>query len=277
MLDKIHIDKIITIALQEDMSLGDITTDNLINESSNSRAILIAKDSGVIAGLDVCERVFKLLDEGVRFKRNAADGTAVEKGDIIAEIEGNSRVLLKAERTALNFLQRLSGIATRTNEFCKKVGDLPVKIVDTRKTTPGLRLLEKYAVKAGGGSNHRFSLSDGVLIKDNHIKAAGGISKAVEKARNNVPHTVKIEVETETIEQVKEALECKADIIMLDNMKPDIMRTAVEIINKRAIVEASGNVNLETIRGIASTGVDIISIGELTHSVKAFDISMRFL
>jgi nicotinate-nucleotide pyrophosphorylase (carboxylating) len=277
MLDKIHIDNIITTALKEDMSLGDITTDNLINESSNSTAVLIAKGTGVIAGLDVCERVFKLLDEGVRFKRNVSDGTAVEKGDIIAEIEGNSRILLKAERTALNFLQRLSGIATRTNEYCEKVKDLPAKIVDTRKTTPGLRFLEKYAVKAGGGGNHRFSLSDGVLIKDNHIKASGGIRNAIEKARKSVPHTVKIEVETETIEQVKEALECNADIIMLDNMNLDMMKAAVEIINKRAIVEASGNVNLDTIYGIASTGVDIISIGELTHSVKAFDISMRFL
>lgn len=277
MLNKFDIDNIITIALKEDMALGDITTDNLIGESSNSSAILIAKQSGIIAGLDVCERVFKLLDENVFFKRNLEDGTIVEKGVIIAEIQGNSRILLKAERTALNFLQRLSGIASRTNEFCKLVNDLPVRVVDTRKTTPGLRLLEKYAVKIGGGYNHRFSLSDGVLIKDNHIKAAGGIRRAIELARKSVPHTIKIEVETETIEQVKQALECKAEIIMLDNMKLDMMKNAVEIINKTAIVEASGNVNIETIRDIAQTGVDIISIGELTHSVKAFDISMKIL
>lgn len=276
-MDKIYIDNIITVALKEDMALGDITTDNLISESSSSSAILIAKESGIIAGLDVCERVFKLLDEGVWFKRNLTDGTAVEKGDIIAEIKGNSRILLKAERTALNFLQRLSGIASKTNEFCKIVSGLPVRVVDTRKTTPGLRFLEKYAVKIGGGYNHRFSLSDGVLIKDNHIKAAGGIKRAVELVRESVPHTVKIEVETETLEQVREALECKADIIMLDNMSNEMMKNAVEIINKKAIVEASGNVNIQTIRSIALTGVDIISIGALTHSVEAFDISMRFL
>lgn len=276
MLDFLQIDNIIMNALREDMPLGDITTDNTIDISSTSRGEFIAKESGVIAGLDAAGRVFKLLDAGAAFKRNVEDGACVSKGDIIAEIEGNTRALLKGERTALNLLQRLSGIATKTNEFCKRISDLPAKIVDTRKTTPGLRYLEKYAVRVGGGQNHRFCLSDGVLIKDNHIQAAGGIKNAVEMVRINIPHTIKIEVETETLEQVAEALESGADIIMLDNMSLEMMSEAVKLINKRALVEASGNVNLNTVYDIAATGVDIISIGELTHSVKAFDISLKF-
>lgn len=277
MIDKIYIDDMILTALKEDMSLGDITTDNIIDEKSISKARLIAKQEGIIAGMDVAERVFKILDSSVNFSRKADDGTFVEKGTVIAEIEGSTRVLLKGERTALNFLQRLSGIATEANEYSKIVKDMPAKVVDTRKTTPGLRFLEKYAVKAGGGYNHRFSLSDGVLIKDNHIKAAGGVKKAIDIIRDKVPHTIKIEVETESIEQVQEALEAKADIIMLDNMSLAQMRECVQLINKRAIVEASGNVNKDTIRDIAATGVDIISVGSLTHSVKAFDISMRVI
>lgn len=277
MLDKFFIDDLIMAALKEDIPSGDITTDNLISSDSISRAYFIAKESGVIAGIYAAERAFKLLDESVEFKVNIGDGSVVKKGDIIAEVSGNTRALLKAERTALNFVQRLSGIATKTKEFCDKVKDLPVRIVDTRKTTPGLRLLEKYAVRAGGGHNHRYCLSDGVLIKDNHIKAAGGIKNAVELARHQVPHTTKIEVETESMEQVKEALECKADIIMLDNMSLDMMKEAVGVINKRAIVEASGNVNMDTVYDIASTGVDIISVGQITHSVKALDISMRII
>jgi len=277
MIDNIYIDEIIMSALKEDMSLGDITTDNLIDKTAVSRARLIAKENGVIAGLDVAERVFKLLDNGIEFTRHVEDGASVKKGDIIAGVAGSTAVLLKGERTALNFLQRLSGIASKTGEFCEKVKDLPVRIVDTRKTTPGLRFLEKYAIRAGGGHNHRFSLSDGVLIKDNHIKAAGSIRKAIELARRNIPHTIKIEVEAESLEQVKEALESKADIIMLDNMSLEMMKEAVRLIDKRALVEASGNVNLHTVRDIALTGVDIISVGELTHSVKAMDISMRFI
>lgn len=277
MLDKIHFEDIVLNALKEDMSLGDITSDNLIDDNSLSNARLIAKQQGIIAGLDVSERAFKLLDNTVKFDRKVEDGAFVEKGTIIAQIEGSTKVLLKAERTALNFLQRLSGIATAANEYSKLVSDLPVKVVDTRKTTPGLRFLEKYAVKAGGGYNHRFSLSDGVLIKDNHIKAAGGVKKAIEIIRDHIPHTIKIEIETETIEQVKEALEAKADIIMLDNMNLAEMAECVKLINKRAIVEASGNVSKDTLRDIACTGVDIISIGSLTHSVKAFDISMRIV
>ncbi|MCX7921374.1 MAG: carboxylating nicotinate-nucleotide diphosphorylase [Clostridia bacterium] len=277
MIDSLYIDDLIMSSLKEDMPLGDITTDNLIDADAKSHALLIAKEEGILAGLDVAERVFKLLDSSIKFTRNFNDGDFVSKGEVIAEIEGNSRAMLKAERTSLNLLQRLSGIATKTNQFCKKIEGLNASIVDTRKTTPGLRFLEKYAVRAGGGQNHRFCLSDGVLIKDNHIKAAGGIKKAVELARKNVPHTIKIEVETETMEQVQEALDAKADIIMLHNMTLDMMRDAVKLINKRAIVEASGNVNLDTVYDIAATGVDIISVGALTHSVKAFDISLKFL
>ncbi|MGI6777195.1 MAG: carboxylating nicotinate-nucleotide diphosphorylase [Acetivibrionales bacterium] len=277
MLNGLYIDEIILNALKEDMPFGDITTDNIISESSVSRGNFVAKESGVIAGLDICGRVFALLDPGIRFSKKIKDGECVKSGDIIAGIEGNSRAILKGERTALNLLQRMSGIATMVNEFSRRIEGTDAKLVDTRKTTPGLRILEKYAVKAGGGSNHRFSLSDGVLIKDNHIKAAGGIRRAVELTRGNIPHTVKVEVETETLEQVQEALDAGADIIMLDNMNLETMKQAVRKVNKRALVEASGNVNLDTIHDIASTGVDIISVGALTHSVKAFDISLRFI
>lgn len=277
MLDNLFIDDLIMLALKEDLAMGDITTDNTIDAEAVSKARLIAKASGVIAGLDVAERVFKLLDSTVVFKKLIADGQSVKKGDIIAEIKGNTRVLLKGERTALNFLQRLSGIATKTSIFCGKLEGTKAKIVDTRKTTPGLRYLEKYAVRAGGGTNHRFCLSDGVLIKDNHIKAAGGIMNAVKKVRENIPHTVKIEVETENLEMVQEALDAGADIIMLDNMDLDSMKEAVALIAGRALVEASGNVNINTISDVAATGVDIISVGALTHSVEAFDISMRFV
>lgn len=276
MLDNIHIDDIIIRALKEDMALGDITTDNLIDPESKSTAYLVAKEPGIIAGIQVAERVFTLLDDKVGFLARVEDGQHVEKGEIIAQISGHTSVLLKGERTALNFLQRMSGIATLTNAFCKKVEGTKAVIVDTRKTTPGLRILEKYAVRAGGGRNHRFSLSDGVLIKDNHINACGGIRQAVEKARASVPHTVRIEVEVETLEQVQEALDCGADIIMLDNMDIDTMAKAVKMINGRAIVEASGSVSLETARSIAEAGVDVISVGRITHSAPALDISMKF-
>lgn len=269
------IDKIIINALKEDIPSGDITTDNIIDEDSQSEALLIAKDEGVIAGVDVAKRVFILLDEKIVFEKMVHDGQAVKYGDVIAKIKGNTRALLKGERTALNLLQRLSGIATRTKQLADKIKDLPAKVVDTRKTTPGLRILEKYAVRVGGGYNHRFCLSDGVLIKDNHIKAAGGIKKAIELVRERIPHTIKIEVETETIDQIIEAIDGKADIIMLDNMGLDKMKEAVKIIEGKAITEASGNVNLNTIYDIACTGVNIISVGGLTHSVNAFDISMK--
>lgn len=269
------IDKIIINALKEDIPSGDITTDNIIDEDSQSEALLIAKDEGVIAGVDVAKRVFILLDEKIVFEKMVDDGQAVKYGDVIAKIKGNTRALLKGERTALNLLQRLSGIATRTKQLADKIKDLPAKVVDTRKTTPGLRILEKYAVRVGGGYNHRFCLSDGVLIKDNHIKAAGGIKKAIELVRERIPHTIKIEVETETIDQIIEAIDGKADIIMLDNMGLDKMKEAVKIIEGKAITEASGNINLSTIYDIACTGVNIISVGGLTHSVNAFDISMK--
>jgi len=275
-MDKRIIRDVLETAFREDMPMGDITTDSTVPEDEMSKAYLIAKQEGVIAGLKVCMEAFLMLDPQVKLEPLVKDGQFVEKGTKILIIEGNSRALLKAERTALNLLQRLSGIATLTRLFVEKIIGYNAKVVDTRKTTPGLRLLEKYAVRAGGGTNHRFSLSDGVLIKDNHIKAAGGIFKAVKAARASVPHTVKIEVETETLQQVQEALDSGADIIMLDNMAPEVMRQAVKLIDKKALTEASGNVSLETIQDIASTGVDIISIGALTHSVKAMDVSMKF-
>lgn len=277
MIDNLYIDDLILSALKEDMPLGDITTDNIIAQESRSKAVLLARQDAIIAGLDVFERVFSLLSSDINFKRDIEDGQQVKNGDAFLEFEGNTTALLRGERTALNFLQHLSGIATKTFEFTSKIKDLQVKVVDTRKTIPGLRYLDKYAVKMGGGQNHRLCLSDGVLIKDNHIKAAGGIKKAIHQVRGRIPHTIKIEAETETIDQVMEALESGADIIMLDNMSLDMMKQAVKLINKRALVEASGNVTLDSIYSIALTGVDIISVGELTHSVKAVDISMKFV
>jgi len=277
MLNQLYIDEFIKNALKEDMPFGDITTMCLVNGSDVSRGNIMAKQDGVLAGLDVCKRVFSILDEHISFNCNKEDGETIKKGEIIAWIEGNSQALLKGERTALNILQRMSGIATMTRQFVERIEGTNACIADTRKTMPGMRMLDKYAVKAGGGQNHRFSLSDGVLIKDNHIKAAGGIEKAVKLARMNMPHTIKIEVETETMEQVWQALEAGADIIMLDNMDLDTMKEAVELIKHRALVEASGNVTLENVRDIALTGVDIISVGMLTHSVKALDISLRFV
>ncbi len=274
-LDKLYIHDVIVNALKEDMPLGDITTDNIIGEETQSTAEFLAKQDAVIAGLDVARHVFGVLDGNVKFTALVRDGDKVQKGDIIARVSGSTRALLRGERTALNFMQRLSAIATITDRYVRKVEGLNVKIADTRKTTPGLRLLEKYAVSAGGGSNHRFSLSDGVLIKDNHIAAAGGITNAIRNVRKSIPHTVKIEVEVESMEEVQEALDCKADIIMLDNMTNEQMAEAVAYIDKRALVEASGNMTEETIYNVALTGVDIISIGKLTHSANSVDISMN--
>ncbi|NLG88150.1 MAG: carboxylating nicotinate-nucleotide diphosphorylase [Clostridiaceae bacterium] len=275
-MEKWIIRDVLEKAFKEDMPSGDITTDCIVPENAQSRAYMITKQEGVIAGIEVCIEAFRMLDPDIKINALVKDGDFVETGTRILEIEGKSRALLKAERTALNLLQRLSGIATITRLYVEKIIGYNTKVADTRKTTPGLRALEKYAVRVGGGTNHRFSLSDGVLIKDNHIKAAGSIKKAVEAAREHIPHTAKIEVETETLEQVKEALDSGADIIMLDNMPPDIMKQAVEMINHRAVTEASGNVTLDNIEEIAAAGVDIISIGALTHSVKAMDISMKF-
>lgn len=276
MPDKLYIDELLRNALKEDMPFGDITTDNTIQPGTMAKAALIAKEDMTIAGIEYFERVFRLLGEGTSFTRHVQDGGRVSKGSVFLEFEGEASVLLKGERTALNILQHLSAIATKTAEFCGLVQDLPVKITDTRKTLPGLRQLQKYAVRAGGGSNHRFCLSDGVLIKDNHIKAAGGITRAVSQVRAAIPHTVKIEVETETLEQVQEALDARADIIMLDNMSLEKMAEAVKLVAGRALTEASGDVHLDRVRPIALTGVDLISIGELTHTVRAANISMRF-
>lgn len=275
-LDKKQIDKIVLNALEEDMPYGDVTTDNLIPEDDVTEAKFIAKAEGVIAGMPVATRVFELIDNRISVEIFKNDGDKVEKGDIIAILRGPTAGILKGERTALNLMQRLSGIATRTNVFTELVKDYDVSVADTRKTTPGLRYLEKYAVRCGGGRNHRYSLSDAVMLKDNHIAAGGGILSAVAKVRANIPHTVKIEVEVEDMEMVRQAVESGADIIMLDNMNEAAMAEAVKYIDGRALVEASGDVTEERIRAIAETGVDIISIGRITHSVKALDISLRF-
>ncbi|MEN8905319.1 MAG: carboxylating nicotinate-nucleotide diphosphorylase [Clostridiales bacterium] len=275
MLQTDKIDKIIKIALEEDISSYDITTENVFKNSDYSIATIIAKEDGILAGIEVFKRVFYILDNKIEFKQYYDDGDTIKDGNLIIELSGSTINLLKGERTALNLLQRLCGIATLTNKYCRKVKDYNVKVTDTRKTTPGLRHIEKYAVKVGGGANHRYNLSDGVLIKDNHIKACNGIKNAVEKIRGNIPHTIKIEVETENLDDVKEAIEAKADIIMLDNMKYEEMSKAVELIKKSVLIEASGNVDFDNIENYAKTGVDIISVGKLTHSFKSMDISMK--
>ncbi len=277
MLEQRIIDEIILNSLKEDMPMGDITTDNIIDPLETSKARFIAKEDGIVACMEVSKRVFTLLDPDTKFYKEVQDGTKVCKGDVILEFEGNTRALLKGERTSLNIIQRMSGVATRTNTFCQILKGERAQIADTRKTTPGLRYLEKYAVRVGGGRNHRYCLSDGVLIKDNHIKAAGGILNAVSKVRKNIPHTIKIEVETENFEMVQDALKAGADIIMLDNMSVDQMAEAVKMIGGKALVEASGDMSEEKVLAVAKTGVDIISVGKITHSVKSMDISMRFL
>lgn len=269
-----QIDAIIRNALSEDIHTGDITTGALRLNAEPVSGVLKAKEDMVVCGLKVAQRVFEILDPASEFTAEAADGDQVSSGQIIARMSGDASLLLQGERVALNLMQRMSGVATLTAKYVKAVEGTGVRIVDTRKTTPGLRVLEKYAVRAGGGINHRTGLYDGVLIKENHISAAGGISEAISRARAYIPHTLKIEIETETLEEVKEALEAGADIIMLDNMDNSTMREAVAIIAGRALVEASGGVNLVTVRGIAETGVDIISVGALTHSAPSMDISM---
>ncbi|WP_306533854.1 carboxylating nicotinate-nucleotide diphosphorylase [Geobacter sp.] len=270
----IGLDKIIENALMEDIHTGDITTLAVVPDRRPARARLIAKEPLVLAGIDVAARVFTFLDGSVRFEVKQGDGVRLAAGDLIAEVAGDSAILLQGERVALNLLQRMCGTATLTAKYVEAVAGTGARIVDTRKTTPGLRVLEKYSVRVGGGINHRTGLYDGVLIKENHIAAAGGITRAISRARAYIPHTMKIEVETETLSEVTEALEAGADIIMLDNMDLATMREAVTIIGGRVLVEASGGVNLETVRGIAETGVDIISVGALTHSARAMDISM---
>ena len=270
------IDKMIKNALNEDIPNEDITTNSIIDKDSKSEIDLICKEEGVIAGLDIFKRVFDILGD-VDVKLFKEDGNKVNRYEKIALLRGNTRNLLAGERVALNYLQRMSGIATKTNRFVKKLEGSNTKLLDTRKTIPNMRNLEKYAVKVGGGCNHRFNLSDGILLKDNHIDAAGGVKNAVELARKNTSFVRKVEVEVENLEMVKEAVEAKSDIIMLDNMDLDMAREALAIINKRAIVEFSGNVNIDNIGEIGKIGVDYISVGELTHSVKALDLSMKNL
>ncbi|HOJ48163.1 MAG TPA: carboxylating nicotinate-nucleotide diphosphorylase [Bacillota bacterium] len=269
-------DRIIQMSLEEDAPFGDITTNSIVPADRRVSGRFIAKDDGVLCGIDIAQRTFELVGGDFEMVKYFKDGDSIKKGDVIAEISGNARTILTGERTALNLMQRASGIATATAKAVKAVAGTKAHIADTRKTMPGLRLLDKYAVRVGGGVNHRFNLSDGVLIKDNHIAAAGSIKNAVEAARRHCPHTLKIEVEVENFVQLYEALEAKADIIMLDNMSNEDMAKAVQIIGGRAIVEASGNMGEKDLSEVAKTGVDLISIGSLTHSVKSLDISLKF-
>jgi len=268
--------RVIRLALEEDIGSCDLTTELIVSESQKSVALIISKGNYVLAGLPFVNEVFRLAGQGTELSIFLNDGSMVEKGDIIAEVSGLTRTLLSSERVALNILQRLSGIATLTHEYVQKVKDLKVKIVDTRKTTPCLRYMEKYAVRTGGGSNHRFGLDDGILIKNNHIKAAGGITAAI-RAAKKVHHLAKIEVEVENLNDLREVLSSGADVVMLDNMSVEDMREAVEVAKGMAIIEASGNVTIERVRDIAETGVDLISVGALTHSAPAADISMKII
>lgn len=275
MLQQTYIDRLITTALEEDIHYMDVTTDLLLEDSHTSEAYYLAKDSGVLCGIDIAKRVFELVGGAFEMEIYVHDGEKVKKGDIIAAITGSTKTLLKGERTALNILQHMSGIATATNRCVELVAGTNAQITDTRKTLPGLRPLQKYAVTVGGGKNHRYNLSDGAMLKDNHIDAYGGITPAVTALRKKIGHMVKIEVEVRTLAELEEALTAGADIIMLDNMSCADMTKAVQITDGKVPLEASGNVTEQTIRSIAETGVDIISLGALTHSVKCFDISMR--
>ncbi|MDO4153926.1 MAG: carboxylating nicotinate-nucleotide diphosphorylase [Clostridia bacterium] len=274
-LPQFYVDEIIVNALKEDINYVDVASDYLIPEDQRDEAYFVAKADGVLCGLSVAMRVFELLDDTFEAKTYKHDGDKIQKGDLIAEFSGKTVLLLKGERTALNLLQHMSGIATATAAAGELVKGTNAQITDTRKTLPGLRALQKYAVTCGGGKNHRFNLSDGAMLKDNHIDAGGGITNAVNALRGKLGHMVKIEVETRDLAEVREALAAGADIIMLDNMSNEMMREAVQIIGGRAKTEASGGITLETIAEVAKTGVDIISLGALTHSVKAFDISMK--
>lgn len=270
----ITIDRLIEMALLEDIHTGDITTRAVVPQPRSAHARLIAKEKLIVAGLSIAGRVFSKINPASEFRQLLSDGESAAKGAVLATVRGDAADLLMGERVALNLLQRMCGIATLTSRFVAAVSGTKARIVDTRKTTPGLREIEKYAVRVGGGVNHRTGLYDGVLIKENHISAAGSISEAIRRARDYIPHTLKIEIETETLTQVDEALTAGADIIMLDNMNLADMRAAVKAIAGRALVEASGGINLDTVRAVAETGVDIISVGALTHSPRAMDISM---
>lgn len=274
---KMQADKLIRMALQEDITSEDVSTNAVMRSAVKGTVDLIAKEDGIIAGLDVYARVFQILDEKTEISFNFKDGDAVKKGYLLGTVTGDIRVLLSGERVALNYLQRMSGIATYTKQVSKLLEGSKVTLLDTRKTTPNCRVFEKYAVRIGGGCNHRYNLSDGVLLKDNHIGAAGSVAKAVAMAKEYAPFVRKIEIEVETMEQVKEAVEAGADIIMLDNMTPEMMKEAVELIAGRAQTECSGNITKENIAKILETGVDFVSSGALTHSAPILDISMKNL
>ena len=276
-LNQFYVDNLIKTALLEDINYVDITTDYLIPEDQENEAKFLAKADGVLCGIEVTLRVFTLIQPDFQYEVFIHDGEEVKKGDIIAKIKGKTRTILKGERTALNLLQHMSGISSMTNRIVKIVEGTNASIADTRKTLPGMRPLQKYAVTVGGGKNHRFNLSDAAMLKDNHIDAGGGITNAVTKLRTKLGHMAKVELEVRTLDELREALSVDVDVIMLDNMDNDTMREAVKIADGKALLEASGGITEETIRGVAETGVDIISIGALTHSVKAFDISLKII
>lgn len=273
----VNIDDLILMALKEDISSEDITTNSVMREKKLGTVQLICKQDGVIAGLEIFKRVFELLDRETVTKLYFKDGDRVKKGDLLGEVEGDIRVLLSGERTALNYLQRMSGIATYTNNMVKLLEGSSVKLLDTRKTTPNMRIFEKYAVKVGGGNNHRYNLSDGILLKDNHIDAAGGVANAIKMAKEYAPFVRKIEVEVENLDMLKEALKAGADIIMLDNMSPEMMKEAVKLTRGKAVTECSGNITKENIQTIIDTGVDYVSSGALTHSAPILDVSLKNL
>ena len=273
-LNKIYVDNLIKTALLEDINYCDVTTDYLIPAEQMGKGKLVAKAEGILCGVEVAARVFELIDSDIKIEILIKDGESVKYGDEIMRLKGRTASLLKGERTALNLIQHMSGIATAANQATKLVEGTNASIADTRKTLPGMRPLQKYAVMTGGAKNHRYNLSDAAMLKDNHIDAAGGITAAVTTLRKKIGHMTKIEVETRNLDELKEALAVGADIIMLDNMSPELMKEAVEITDGRAVLEASGGITNETLRAVAESGVDIISIGALTHSVKAFDISM---
>jgi nicotinate-nucleotide pyrophosphorylase (carboxylating) len=277
MLNKFYVDKLIETALLEDINYLDATTDWLIEENQQGEAQFIAKDDGVLCGLEVALRVFELIQPDFKAEVFKADGDKLSKGDIIAKVSGNTKTILKGERTALNLIQHMSGVATATRKAVDIVEGTNASIADTRKTLPGLRPVEKYAVTVGGGRNHRYNLSDCAMLKDNHVDAGGGITNAVKTLRKKLGHTVKVELEVRTLDELREALAVDVDIIMLDNMSCEEMKQAVEITAGKALLEASGNITDETIRAVAGTGVDIISMGALTHSVQAFDISLKIV
>ena len=274
---KMQADQLIRMALQEDITSEDVSTNAVMPTATKGTVDLIAKEDGVVAGLEIYARVFTILDEKTEIDLHCKDGDEVKKGELMATVTGDIRVLLSGERVALNYLQRMSGIATYTRQVAKLLEGSNVTLLDTRKTTPNCRVFEKYAVRVGGGHNHRYNLSDGVLLKDNHIGAAGSVAKAVRMAKEYAPFVRKIEIEVETLEQVKEAVEAGADIIMLDNMTPEVMKQAVELIDGRAQTECSGNITKENIQKIREIGVDFVSSGALTHSAPILDISMKNL